>query len=160
MFNFWLHSTLLLSPYLPPTLLFILDSIFHPQHHHPNSLQHIAFDHHVQPRCPYIHIRDPMDLEMDDHTKQTRSHPQIECWFNHSGLLASACPSSAPSHGSQPTPWYPLWFPGFLHLHPIILHCSQSKTDPAIALLVLTPKTISLRRDITRVRRGNDALSG
>src|SRR5882724_4360251 len=27
-------------------------SIFDPNDHHPNSLRHIAFNHHVRPRCP------------------------------------------------------------------------------------------------------------
>jgi len=75
-------------------------------------------------------------------------------WFDHSIFLTPAVPHHGTSHDPQPILQYPLWFPSFLHLHPIIL--------PSLPLFQLThyslhdydPKTISLGRGHHRVRRG------
>jgi len=46
-----------------------MGSIFDPNDHHPNSLRHIAFNHHVDPDALRSILEDHSDLEMDNLAK-------------------------------------------------------------------------------------------
>jgi len=76
-------------------------------------------------------FKDPLDLEMDDLAKP---NPILRLKWSIQSLQSTrreAVPHHGTSHWSSAySDGYPLWFPSFLHLHPIIL--------PSLPLFQLT----------------------
>jgi len=128
--------------------------------HHLNSLQHIAFNHHVRPRCLRSIFEDHSDLEIDNLAKPNPIL-RLKQSFDHSRLLAT---SSAPSwHFSLILSlllWYPLWFPSFLHLHPIILPSLPLFQPTHYSLHIYDPKDHIMWRRHHGSQEGNALYQG
>jgi len=100
-------------------------------------------------------FEDPTDLEMDNLTKP---NPILRL----KGQLITLVYSMQASAQSWHFPLilsllqqYPLWFPRFVCLHPIIFpSLPLFQTNPLFPSMSMTPKTISFGEDIMEVRRG------
>jgi len=157
MFNFWLC----IYPIFKHWLLFI--------HGFPSFIQRSSSEqpstHSLRSSCPTQMPLDPY-LRIPRTLKWMTSPSPIpssdwNSWFYHSSLLNV---SSAPS-------WhfplilsllhqYPLWFPSFLCLHPIILPSLPLFQSTHYSLHVYDPKTISLGRGHHGSWEGNALYQG
>ena len=115
--------------------------------HHSNSLQHIAFNHHVQPRCPQVCIRGSLGLR-DGWPHQAQTHPQVEIVYLVTLVYSTW---AVPHHGTSYWSWaysygthcglqayctYIQWY----------CHHSHDSYWPTISSMFMTPKTINWER--------------
>ena len=146
-------SESMLIPYFHTDSPFIYGFPSSSNDHHSNSLQHIAFNHHVQPKSPQVHIWGYI-WHRDGRSPQAQMHPQIDTVCLITPVYSTwAVPHHSTSHWSSAYSYGThCGFQAYCTSNDIAI-TSSIPTDPLFPPCPRPQRPYHLGEDIMEVRR-------